>query len=41
MPVDMTRAGLGMWQGRDLFELHGFEHPQMHGGEIAVLKAWA
>ena len=38
MPVDMTRAGLGVWQGRDLFVLHGFEHPQMHGGEIAVLK---
>ena len=38
MPVDMTRAGLGMWQGRDLFDLHGYSHPQQHGGEIAVLK---
>jgi hypothetical protein len=37
-PVDMTRAGLGMWTGRDLFELHGFTHIYMHGGEIACLK---
>ena len=22
-PVDMTRAGLGTWEGRDLLELHG------------------
>jgi hypothetical protein len=38
LPVDMTRAGLGMWQGRDLYELHGFAHPHIHGGEIALLK---
>lgn len=38
VPVDMTRAGLGMWQGRDLIELHGVVHPSQHGGEIAVLK---
>jgi hypothetical protein len=38
MPVDMTRSGLGMWQGRDLFALHGCSHPHIHGGEIAVLK---
>jgi hypothetical protein len=38
LPVDMTRAGLGMWQGRDLYELHGSDHPHIHGGEIAVLK---
>ena len=38
MAVDMTRAGLGIWQGRDLFELHGSSHPNQHGGEIAVLK---
>jgi hypothetical protein len=38
LPVYMTRAGLGMWQGRDLFELHGCSHPNQHGGEIAVLK---
>jgi DinB superfamily len=37
-PVDMTRAGLGMWQGRDLFELHGSNHVHIHGGEIACLK---
>jgi hypothetical protein len=36
--VDMTRAGLGMWQGRDLYGLHGFEHVYIHGGEIACLK---
>jgi hypothetical protein len=37
-PVDMTRAGLGVWEGRDLYELHGCDHPRIHGGEIAVLK---
>ena len=36
--VDMTRAGLGMWHGRDLYELHGCGHPYIHGGEIAVQK---
>jgi hypothetical protein len=38
MAVDMSRAGLGVWQGRDLIELHGIDHPLQHGGEIAVLK---
>ena len=38
MPVDMTRSGLGMWEGRDLYELHGSNHPHIHGGEIACLK---
>ena len=37
-PVDMSRAGLGMWNGRDLYVLHGFSHVYMHGGEIACLK---
>jgi hypothetical protein len=37
-PVDMTRSGLGMWRGRDLYELHGWRHVYMHGGEIACLK---
>jgi len=37
-PVDMTRAGLGMWEGRDLLELHGSHHTRIHGGEIACLK---
>jgi hypothetical protein len=37
-PVDMTRAGLGIWQGRDLLWLHGSEHVYIHGGEIACLK---
>ena len=27
-----------MWSGRDLYELHGFNHVHIHGGEIAVLK---
>jgi hypothetical protein len=36
--VDMTRAGLGIWQGRDLLWLHGSEHVHIHGGEIACLK---
>ena len=34
----MTRVGLGMWQRRDLYELHGFNHVYIHGGEIAVWK---
>jgi hypothetical protein len=38
MTMDMTRSGLGVWQGRDLYELHGHVHPHIHGGEIAVLK---
>jgi hypothetical protein len=37
-PVDMTRAGLGTWQGRELCELHGSSHVRIHGGEIACLK---
>ncbi|RMH80597.1 MAG: DinB family protein [Actinomyces sp.] len=37
-PIDMTRAGLGMWEGRELIELHGTHHVRIHGGEIAVLK---
>lgn len=37
-PVDMTRADLGMWEGRDLLALHGFNHVRVHGGGIAVLK---
>jgi hypothetical protein len=38
MPVDMTRPGLGVWQGRDLLELHGAHHTRIHGGETACLK---
>jgi hypothetical protein len=37
-PVDMTRSDLGIWEGRDLLALHGFNHVRIHGGEIAVLK---
>jgi hypothetical protein len=37
-PVDMSRSGLGMWKGHDLYVLHGFSHVYMHGGEIACLK---
>jgi hypothetical protein len=38
LQVDMARVGLGIWQVRDLYELHGCGHPYIHGGEIAVLK---
>lgn len=37
-PVDMTRADLGIWEGRELIDLHGSHHVRIHGGEIAVLK---
>jgi hypothetical protein len=37
-PVDMTRSGLGVWTGRDIYRLHGWNHVRMHGGEIACLK---
>jgi hypothetical protein len=37
-PVDMSRAGLGTWTGRQLYDLHGIHHVYMHGGEIACLK---
>jgi hypothetical protein len=36
--VDMTRAGLGMWDARRLYDMHGVHHVYMHGGEIACLK---
>jgi hypothetical protein len=38
MSVDMTRVGLGVWAGRGMVELHGIDHPRIHGGEIACLK---
>jgi hypothetical protein len=38
LPVDMTRSGLGMWDGRELWVLHGFNHVYIHGGEIICLK---
>ena len=38
LPVDMSRSGLGMWTGRELYDLHGVRHVYMHGGEIACLK---
>jgi hypothetical protein len=38
LPVDMTRSGLGIWKGRDLYRLHGWNHVRMHGGEIACVK---
>jgi hypothetical protein len=38
MPVDMSRSGLGTWQGRALIRLHGSSHVHIHGGEIACLK---
>ncbi len=36
--VDMTPYGLGVWKGIDIFDLHGIDHPRLHGGEIACLK---
>jgi hypothetical protein len=37
-PVDMSAHGLGMWTGLDIYNLHGIDHPRLHGGEIACLK---
>ncbi len=31
-------TSLGMWRGIDIYQLHGFRHITMHGGEIACLK---
>jgi hypothetical protein len=36
--VDMTVYGLGVWQGLEVFTLHGINHPRLHGGEVACLK---
>jgi len=37
-----TEAGssisLGTWKGIDIYQLHGWSHITMHGGEIACLK---
>jgi hypothetical protein len=38
IPIDMTRSGLGVWNGLDILALHGWGHVKIHGGEIAVLK---
>ena len=37
-PVDMTPWGLGMWTGLNIYILHGYDHPKLHGGAIARLK---
>ncbi len=37
-PVDMTVHGLGVWKALDIYNLHGINHPRLHGGEIACLK---
>ena len=29
---------LGMWTGLNIYILHGYDHPKLHGGEIACLK---
>jgi hypothetical protein len=31
-------TSLGMWKGIDIYQLHGWSHIRMHGGEIACLK---
>ena len=38
--VDMTAFGehLGTWTGFEFYNLHGIDHPRLHGGEIACLK---
>ena len=36
--VDMSAHGLGIWKGLDIYNLHGIDHPRLHGGEIACLK---
>jgi len=38
LSVDMTPWGLDLWKGLDIFDLHGINHPRLHGGEIACLK---
>ena len=38
LKVDMTPWGLEVWKGLDIFDLHGVNHPRLHGGEIASLK---
>ena len=37
-PVDMSQWELGMWTGYEMYALHGYIHPRLHGGEIACLK---
>lgn len=37
-PVDMTPWGLGTWTGLNIYILHGYDHPKLHGGEISCLK---
>jgi hypothetical protein len=34
----MSVHGLGVWKGLDIYNLHGIDHPRLHGGEIACLK---
>ncbi len=29
---------LGMWTGLNIYILRGYDHPKLHGGEIACLK---
>jgi hypothetical protein len=36
--VDMSRWGLGRWKGLEFYNVHGINHPYLHGGEIACLK---
>ena len=39
MATDAGRpVSLGIWSGIDIFQLHGWTHIRMHGGEIACLK---
>jgi hypothetical protein len=38
--VDMRPSAehLGVWPGIEMYNLHGINHPYLHGGEIACLK---
>jgi len=38
--ADMSAQGLhlGTWKGLEFYNVHGINHPRLHGGEIACLK---
>lgn len=36
--VDMSQWRLGAWKGLEFYNVHGIDHPYLHGGEIACLK---
>ncbi len=40
LEADMSGQGahLGAWKGLEFYNVHGINHPRLHGGEIACLK---